>query len=61
VASERFADFMGSSLDDNVEWNVEPLVASFQPETVDVSPSAGLDPNGTDSPARGDSGYWSLD
>jgi hypothetical protein len=33
----------GSSLDDDIQRDVEPLVASFQPEAVDVSPSVGLD------------------
>ena len=35
-----------SSLDDDIQGYVEPLVASFQPEAVDVSPAVGLDGQG---------------
>ena len=35
-----------SSLDDDIQRYVEPLVASFQPEAVEVSPAVGLDGQG---------------
>jgi hypothetical protein len=49
VANERFPGRgLGavSSLDDDIQPYVETLVASFQPEAVDVSPAVGLDGQG---------------